>query len=60
MGQDEGDTRTTLWFHNKGWHVLPAYLNVLSNVALGLNSSNSTVRGKGRAGQGVCMAGVEM
>ena len=45
FGTHNGLSKTTLWFNNKGWHVLPSYVNLLSNVALKLNSSNSTVKG---------------
>ncbi len=45
LGTHENSSRTTVWFQNKGWHVLPSYLNTLSNVALRLNP-NSKVKGK--------------
>ena len=46
FGAHNGSSKTTLWFNNKGWHILPTYVNLLSNVALRLNSSNSNIKGR--------------
>ena len=45
FGWHQGSPRVTVWFHNKGWHILPSYVNLLNNVALRLNSSKSPVKG---------------
>ena len=45
FGWHKDSPRVTVWFHNKGWHILPSYVNLLNNVALRLNSSKSLVKG---------------
>ena len=45
FGWHQDSPRVTIWFHNKGWHILPSYVNLLNNVALRLNSSKSPVKG---------------
>ena len=31
---DDDDVLATLWYYNKGWHMMPSYYNVLSNMVL--------------------------
>ena len=45
FGWHQDSPRVTVWFHNKGWHILPSYVNLINNVALRLNSSKSPVKG---------------
>ena len=31
---DNGNSKATVWFNNKGWHAMPTHFNALSNMIL--------------------------